>query len=200
LSGFVILPKISTHFPGLNRLIPDPKTYPPLKMEIIMSDDTFVAIDFETADRRFDSACAVALVRVEYGNIVYKHDFLIRPPRPYFEFTHIHGITWNMVAHMPVFGDLWPDLEPILDRIDFIAAHNAPFDRGVLKACCIAADLKPPEIPFKCTVALARKKWGLRPTKLNNVCEFLKIPLNHHDALSDAEACAKIVLAARNKK
>ncbi|MDM8537349.1 exonuclease domain-containing protein, partial [Desulfobacterales bacterium HSG17] len=102
------------------------------------------------------------------------------------------------VADKPVFGDLWPDLEPILDGADFIAAHNAPFDKGVLNACCNNACLTPPDIPFKCTVVMARQKWGLHPAKLNNVCDYLGIPLNHHDALSDALACAKIVLAARN--
>ncbi|MFA5187667.1 MAG: exonuclease, partial [Patescibacteria group bacterium] len=34
------------------------------------------------------------------------------------------------------------------------------------------------------------------PTKLPDVCRRLKIPLNHHDAASDAEACARIVMAA----
>lgn len=165
-----------------------------------MPKETFVAIDFETADRMPDSACAVALVRSEAEKIVYKHDFLIRPPRTYFEFTHIHGITWEMVADKPVFGELWPDLEPVFDGVDFLAAHNASFDRGVLNACCQAAGLNPPQIPFKCTVAMSRKKWGLNPAKLNNVCDFLGIPLNHHNALSDALACAKIVLAARNGK
>jgi DNA polymerase-3 subunit epsilon len=44
---------------------------------------------------------------------------------------------------------------------------------------------------------VARQTWGVRPTKLPDVCRFLGIPLKHHDALSDAEAAARIVLAAR---
>jgi DNA polymerase-3 subunit epsilon len=160
--------------------------------------DTFVAIDFETADHQPDSACAVALVRVENGEIIYQHAFLIRPPRQEFVFSYLHGITWKMVEKMPAFGDLWPDLEPALDGAAFLAAHNAPFDRSVLQACCAAAGLKPPSLPFRCTVQLARKKWRLYPTKLSDVCRYLDIPLNHHDALSDATACAKIILAARN--
>jgi len=28
----------------------------------------------------------------------------------------------------------------------------------------------------------------------NDVCYYLKIPLNHHEALSDALACAKIMI------
>ena len=70
------------------------------------------------------------------------------------------------------------------------------FNISVLNACCEKADIEPPLIPFKCTVALARKKWKLHPTKLPDVCRYLDIPLNHHEALSDAMACAKIVIAA----
>ena len=50
-----------------------------------------------------------------------------------------------------------------------------------------------------CTVRLARSQWGITPTKLNNVCEALNIPLNHHEALSDARASAKIVMIAESE-
>lgn len=167
------------------------------KQTIESSFDTFVAIDFETADRWYDSACAVALVRVEGGKIVSTKSCLIRPPRRDFEFTYIHGITWPMVANEPNFGEIWPTMESILDGAIFLAAHNAAFDRSVLHTCCEAAGLEPPTISFQCTVTLARKQWGLYPTKLPNVCYHLGIDLNHHDPVSDATACARIVLAAQ---
>jgi len=47
-------------------------------------------------------------------------------------------------------------------------------------------------------VQLARSCWNIRPTKLPNVCRRLGISLHHHRADSDAEACAHIVIAARN--
>jgi DNA polymerase-3 subunit epsilon len=49
-------------------------------------------------------------------------------------------------------------------------------------------------------VKLARQVWRLPSNKLNLVCEHLNIPLQHHDALSDAEACARIVLEAEKVK
>jgi DNA polymerase III subunit epsilon len=156
----------------------------------------FVAIDFETADHGRDSACAVALVRVEAGSIVKTAHRLVRPPRRRFVFTYLHGIAWEDVREEPEFGDVWPALAPMLDGAEFLAAHNAPFDRGVLHACCEAARLGPPRVPFRCTVEIARRKWGIYPTKLDHVCRRLDIPLRHHDAASDAEACARIVLAA----
>jgi DNA polymerase-3 subunit epsilon len=158
--------------------------------------NSFVALDFETADYGRDSACAIGLVRVENHEIVHRAHYLIRPPRPDILFTHIHGICWLDVADQPQFGQLWQSIAPVLEGADFLAAHNAQFDRGVLYACCDAYGIVRPQHPFVCTVQLARKTWKLYPTKLPNVCQHLGIPLNHHQALSDAEACARIVMAS----
>lgn len=160
---------------------------------------TFVAIDFETADREPDSACSVGLVRVENGQITRRLVQLIQPPRFFFEFTHIHGIDWGMVSDKPTFGAAWPQLAKILEGAQFLAAHNAPFDSNVLAACCAAAGLPKPPHRFVCTVRLARDTWKIYPTKLPNVCEKLGIELKHHEALSDAEACARIVIAAQKQ-
>jgi DNA polymerase-3 subunit epsilon len=46
---------------------------------------------------------------------------------------------------------------------------------------------------------LARRLWNLKPTKLPDVCRHLGITLKHHDAASDALACAKIVLETIDK-
>jgi DNA polymerase-3 subunit epsilon len=159
---------------------------------------TFVALDFETADNSRDSACALALVRVENHQIVQRTYNLIKPPRQKFLYTNIriHGITWEDVADQPTFGELWPTFSPMLEGIDFLAAHNASFDRSVLQKCCKTAGLTPPALPFQCTVRLARQTWDIFPTKLNDVCDHLGITLKHHHAASDAEACALIVIAA----
>jgi DNA polymerase-3 subunit epsilon len=157
---------------------------------------TFVALDFETADYPRDSACALGLVRVENHRIVRRTYHLIRPPRRRFSFTYLHGITWDDVAGQPTFAELWPSLTPILADVDFLAAHNASFDRSVLNRCCETAGLTPPALAFQCTVRLARQTWDIFPTKLNNVCDYLGITLKHHHAASDAEACALIVIAA----
>lgn len=170
----------------------------------------FVAIDFETADRGADSACAVGLVRVENGVISQRVVQLLRPSRfdggdlfnpvpPEFEFTYVHGIKPEQVVDAPTFAQAWPKLQKILEGAHFMAAHNAPFDNGVLTACCAAAGLRKPPHRFIDTVRLARATWNIYPTKLPNVCEHLGIELNHHEALSDAEACAQIVIAAEKK-
>jgi DNA polymerase-3 subunit epsilon len=101
-----------------------------------------------------------------------------------------------MVRDQPTFGELWPRLRPFFEGIDFIAAHNAPFDAGVLQATCAWYGIEVPHVPFECTVRLARRSWGLRPTTLRHVADYLGLPLKHHHAGSDAEVCAGIVLRA----
>ena len=156
----------------------------------------FVALDFETANRSRSSACALALVRVEDDRIVERIVDLIRPPTQCFEFTYIHGISWSDVKAKRAFCAVWRSLRPLLDGAEFLAAHNAKFDHGVLGSCCQASRVSAPDLPFLCTVKLARARWQLYPTRLPDVCEFLGLPLRHHDPMSDAEACARIVLAA----
>ena len=158
--------------------------------------ENFLAIDFETANQRRDSACSIGLVRVEKNEIVHQAVHLIRPPYKDFLFTHIHGIRWKDVADSPDFGVLWQKISPIFEGVDFLAAHNARFDAGVLSACCKKYQMDGPALPFTCTVELARKKWNIYPTKLPDVCRHLNIKLNHHEALSDALACARIVMAS----
>jgi DNA polymerase III subunit epsilon len=157
----------------------------------------FAAIDFETANNARDSACAVGVVIVEAGRIVDRLHALIRPPSREFLFTHIHGLSWRDVQGAQCFDAVWAGLARELAGVEFLAAHNAPFDKGVLGACCATYDLASPKLPFVCTVRLARAQWDIRPTRLPDVCRHLGIDLRHHQADSDAEACARIVMAAQ---
>lgn len=160
----------------------------------------FVALDFETADSGRDSACALGLVKVTQGKPVERLYHLIRPPRKQILFTWVHGISWAQVADKPTFGELWPRFARFLEGADFLVAHNAPFDRGVLHACCAAAGVEAPPLPFFCSVQLAKRTWNLPRNNLPALSQVLGISLQHHNAASDAEACAMIVLAAARER
>ena len=75
---------------------------------------TFVAIDFETATTRRDSACAVGLAASCNGRVILTRTYLIRPPTAQFTFTDLHGLDWEDVHDAPTFAKLWP--APRLDR------------------------------------------------------------------------------------
>lgn len=160
--------------------------------------NSFVAIDFETANRFRDSACAVSAVSVINGAISEVFTTLIRPPSSLFEFTNIHGITFADVRHSPSFGDIAPKLLTLLSEAPFVAAHNSSFDSSVVNALCELIGEPLPATPWLCTVRLARRTWRLPRCGLADVSHFLGISLNHHDAESDARACASIVLAVLN--
>ncbi|MDZ4806238.1 MAG: 3'-5' exonuclease [Candidatus Eisenbacteria bacterium] len=156
----------------------------------------FAAIDFETADNGRDSACALAIVRVQGQQVIQTSTRLIRPPRRDIFYSYIHGITWADVADQPTFREQWPAIQEELADLDFLVAHNAPFDRSVLYGCCEKAGYEPPPHPFHCTVRVARQTWKLSSNSLPIVSAHLGIPLKHHDPTSDAMACARILLAA----
>ena len=156
----------------------------------------FLALDFETANYDGFSACALGLVTVEDGVITNETHWLIRPPEEYFEprFIDLHGITWEKVKDVPTFDKYWPQLLALIESADFLVAHNASFDIGVLKACCSYYDLPVPRLRYRCTVEAARRHFKIYPTKLPDVCKRLSIPLSHHDPLSDARASAAIMI------
>ncbi len=158
----------------------------------------FVALDFETANSRADSACQLALVVIRGGEIVDEHCWLVRPPRLYFSPRNIaiHGIRPDHVSRAPTMQELWPQLEPLLDG-QVLVAHNAGFDIGVLVASLAAFDIACPTLEFSCTRAIARRAWpGRSRYGLKPLGTWLGIDFKHHDALEDARCCAHIALAA----
>lgn len=157
-------------------------------------------IDFETANASAASACSIGIIVFEDGVVLHEAVHLIQPHRSvrYFapENIAIHGIEPEMVANQPEFDELWPSLYPWLDK-GVVAAHHAPFDVGVLNALLTLYGLSKPLCTVIDTVEIARKVYPHLPNhRLNTVCNYLEIPLNHHEALSDARGAALIVLNA----
>ena len=157
-----------------------------------------VALDFETADKYADSACALGMVRLEGGRVADTWYRLIRPPRSRVYFTEIHGLTWDMLKGERSFAELWPEISSFLRSAGLLVAHNASFDRRVLYGCCRAFGFCPPSVPFACTVKGSRRMLRLPHHRLNDVCAYLGLELDHHNAASDAMAAAKIYLHLRS--
>jgi DNA polymerase-3 subunit epsilon len=158
--------------------------------------DTWVAIDFETATREPTSACAVGVAIVRDGRVAERNSWLVQPPFNEYEFwnTRVHGIGADDTLLAPDFREIWFELQPILAEGPLLA-HNAAFDMRVLRALIGSLELPAPTIRYACTVSMARKAFPALPShKLNVVCEHCGIGLMHHDAASDAEACAKVAL------
>ena len=158
----------------------------------------FVAIDFETATGYLQSPCAVGIVTVERGIIQDEYYTLIQPPenKYWWQNIKVHGITPEMTQKAPEFPSVFPEIERRL-RNQRIVAHNEPFDRSVLQKTMQQyrfnyADLQL-EDRWLCTLRIYRSL-GFKPANLSACCSRMGIPLQHHEALSDARACAQLYL------
>lgn len=158
--------------------------------------ECFTAFDFETANTQNHSACQLGVAVVENGRIVLEKSWLIKPPTKVFSSSYLHGITYSTIKDQPTFGELWLEIKPFFER-QIIAAHNAEFDIGVLTATLAYYGLFMPEFHVIDSLAVARSAWpALINHKLSTVAAHLNIALTHHDAASDAKACAEIILQA----
>ena len=158
----------------------------------------FAAIDFETANRERSSVCSVGAVIVRDGRIVDSIYRLIRPrPHYYSSFcTRIHGLTAADTAAAPEFPAVWREVAERIGSLPLVA-HNAVFDEGCLRACFECWGLTWPDYRFLCTCRASRRVFGHRlPNhRLHTVAAACGYMLdNHHHALADAEACARIAL------
>lgn len=156
----------------------------------------FAAIDFETANGRRSSVCAVGIVVVKGGQIVDKFYSLIRPAPNFYTYqtTAVHGLTRRDTDRQPQFPEVWTRIAPRIEGLPLVA-HNRPFDESCLKAVFAEYGMEYPGYQFYCTLAASRRKLTLRCHQLHVVAAACGFDLaNHHHALADAEACAAIAL------
>lgn len=163
--------------------------------------DNFIAVDVETANQHRTSVCALGAVKVKDGVIVDSFYSLVHP-YPNFYLSHftdnIHGISRKDTDNAPPFNQVWNEFTKWAGNLPFVA-HNSRFDRGCLNACLHHYGLEPlGNHPFFCTLEKARTtipRSICASFSLPHLASFMGIPFhNHHNALADAEACAKIAI------
>lgn len=158
--------------------------------------DTWVAIDFETATREPSSACALGVAIVRDGRVSERRSWLVQPPFNEYEFwnTRVHGLGPDDTELAPDFREVWFEVQPLLAQGPLLA-HNASFDVRVLRALIASHELSARAYDYVCTVSMVRKAFPrLHKHTLDTVCDHCNIALVHHDAASDAEACANVAL------
>lgn len=162
--------------------------------------ENFVAIDVETANNHPSSICAIGAVKVTGGIITDRFYELVKP-EPEFYFRHftqnIHRIGKEMTENSPTFDAVWRKLHVFIGTLPLVA-HNKAFDEKCIKAAFRVYRMDYPDYPFLCTLQKARRSIPralCTSFSLPCICAFLGIPFtNHHNALADAEACAKIAM------
>ena len=123
---------------------------------------------------------------------------MIQPPNNFYNPFNIqvHGIYPRDTANAKTFVEVFPEIEKRLkNRV--VVAHNESFDRNVLSKTMVLHGLNYEDLNigsrWECTVKIYKAK-GFKPAKLSDCCRIMNIALEHHEALSDARACAKLYL------
>ena len=155
----------------------------------------FIVFDVETPNRYNSRMSAIGITVVEDGAITESYASLVDPETHFDYFnTMLTGIDEEAVRGAPTFPELWAEIEPVMSS-GILAAHNAVFDLSVLKKCLGAYEIEWKEsAPYLCTVQMGRRLLPGMSHKLDVLCAYYGIALDHHRAGSDSSACAQILL------
>ena len=155
----------------------------------------YVVFDVETPNRYNNRISAIGINIIENGRITDSFFSYVNPETFFDDFNiRLTGISPVTVAHAPTFPELWKTIEPVMSS-GILLAHNATFDLGVLKKCLDSYGIVwKSSVKYSCTVQMGRTLLPGISHKLNVLCDYYRIPLNHHQADSDSKACAEIFL------
>ena len=157
--------------------------------------ERYVVFDVETPNNLNNRMSAIGISVIESERIVDTFFSYVNPEQPFEKFNvELTGIDEDAVSDAPTFAELWKRIQSIMES-GTLVAHNAKFDLGVLKECLhdYGIDWKP-EAQAICTVMIGRRILPDISHKLNNMCAYYGIDLDHHRADSDSHACAEILL------
>lgn len=168
----------------------------------IIENNTIVVVDLETSglDKNRDYIIEVGAVKIENGEINERYYSLANTPQMQLlpeEIERLTGITFEQLKTAPFVGEVLKGLFEF-SRSCIIVAHNLPFDFAFLRNWGFWCGVPFDEFKDKVidTVALAKQILGdkVKNYKLSTLAEYFNIEFNHHRALDDAEATAKIFL------
>lgn len=155
----------------------------------------FIVFDVETPNRFNNRISAIGITVIENGEIAENFYSLVNPETHFDGFNiYLTGINEESVRNAPTFPELWRRIEPIFES-GILVAHNAVFDLSVLKRCLCDYNIQWKDTAeYLCTVQMGRRLLPKMSHKLNVLCDYYGIALQHHRADSDSGACAEILL------
>ena len=158
--------------------------------------DKFVCLDVEMPNGNGNRVSAVGVSVFENGALTKQLYSLINPEtwfQPYV--IELIGITPDMVKTAPTFPEFWPTLREVMQGA-LIVAHGAGNDLKALSGCLRHYRIAhPAEVQYLCTVDACIACYPELPAySLDRLCERFDIALQHHHALSDSEACGRLLL------
>ena len=158
----------------------------------------FIAVDFETPNRKNDSICSMGITLVKNTQVVWSRSTLVNPHAVFDDRNiGVHGITRQMVKAAPTFAQVWQEYGRYFRHYS-VVMHNAGFDASVLKKAAKREGVSLPPMDIYCTMRLCEENYGFEHLSLSSICDHFGFCLNQHDAQSDAFNAAQIMLQLLN--
>ncbi|MDO4587264.1 MAG: exonuclease domain-containing protein [Planctomycetia bacterium] len=162
-----------------------------------------VALDLENIiysnnNQTYRIPCAYAMVKYQANQRTSTCFGLIQPPENYYDEHTIqyHHINPSMTKDIPFFPDCWDLIKYFVGDLPVIAHFFGFSERNILTDATQFYHLDLPNwLQCGCTGEMAMKLEDENQSKgLFSLAKKYNLPLNHHNALSDAEACLQLAL------
>ena len=155
-----------------------------------------MAFDLEMPNRFGDRISAIGISVIEDGAIVRRYYSLVNPECRFDPYAaELTGINAALVADKPTFPEIWDEIKDLLTD-EILVAHSAQGDLYVLSNCLNSYGIEwTPTVKCLCTLMMGNVCYpDLENHRLDTMCEALNIELDHHNAGSDADGSAKLLL------
>lgn len=167
---------------------PDPPPGPPWDAPLAEAPLCFLDLEMTGLRPEADRVLEICLERVRGDRTEGALTTLVRPEGGAFGNAHVHGIDPADVARAPLFAELAPRVEALLDG-GIVVAHAAAWDVAFLEAELRRAGRARPIPCYLDTLALSRRAFALPSHRLSALCASLALPrAREHRAADDVAA------------
>lgn len=154
----------------------------------------FFALDVETANVDRSSICQIGLVLFKDGKETLSWETLVNPESEFDSYnTAIHGISKEDVIDAPKYFEIHDAICKMVEG--HIIVHHSSFDRTAFSRRFARSGVNPFQCDWLDNTSVVRRVWkefSRKGYNLKNLSKQFQIPLDHHDALSDARAAGLI--------
>ncbi len=171
------------------------------RLPACLTENSFVVFDLETtglnsspSGGNMDRIIEIGAYKITEGEIKESFSTFVNPERKLSqEIIKLTGIEQESVADAPTYKQVMPDFFKFIDGC-YIVGHNAAnFDFKFIDYYCSVCGYVPERKLFD-TLPLAQELLRLPNYKLNTVADYFGVTFNHHRAVDDALATAKIFI------
>lgn len=157
--------------------------------------------DIEILNNDPTSICSIGIVVLKDKRIVDTYYSLVRPHNLAFDKYRygVHHIRPKSLQKERPFKDVWEEIHHYFEDM-IVVSHDVQNDMAHIRACLKQAHIPYPTLRMSCTNVIAHiLSPKLEKYNIADLSEFYNVPLNDaHNALSDAKACAFILVKMLN--